>query len=383
LAGVVIRSFREPRAERIAPREPALNFAIMFGFVLIVAALYADYRHNAQEAMQKIAGMLVLYYLIIRVVREQRQVEVLLLAIICSTLFSSLVVIYDNTVGESLLATSDAARNQSFAGEVRSSGASDNDPTTAASMVLAGTLLALFLAIKTPKWRWLNLVTVATGSTAVMFSFARSSALAYGIAIAWFILKYRKHPRFPIVIVLALSIAAMSAPFVPAEYWDRLTSLSDIDTDESLQRRYTYNVIGLELFVENPLVGVGPGNFRRHYLDQEFRWLPGRTLHPRNLHNMYMSVAAETGLFGILCFLAILLAALVGLQDVRTRARSPRLRLIAEAMQFAFVGYLIASAFTPNEYTKYTWILAAISIAMTRLADIEKPSVPLLFGKRS
>lgn len=383
LAGVILHSYREPRAERIGPREPALRYAVIYGLALFLTALYADDLGWVSWSIQKLGGMLVLFYLVVRLVRQQWQVDILVLVIVGATLLSSLVVLYDSLLGESLLATSHAATVAQFDGESRSAGASDADPTTAATMLLAGTTLALFLALRTPKWRWLNLITTAAGSAAIVFSFARSSAVAYGVAIAWLILKYRRHRHFPGVVAATLLIAVMSAPFVPTEYWDRLGSMGDIQSDPSLQRRVAYNMIGLDLLMKHPILGVGPGNFRVHYVDAEYRWWPGRTLVPRKLHNMYLSVAVEAGLFGILGFLGILLAAVVGLEDARARGPSAHLRLMAEALQFCFIAYLIASAFTPNEYNKYTWILAGLGIAITRLAEIDKPSMPLLFGKRS
>ncbi|NIQ97520.1 MAG: hypothetical protein GWN87_27585, partial [Desulfuromonadales bacterium] len=97
--------------------------------------------------------------------------------------------------------------------------------------------LALFLALRSPIWRWLNLATAAAGTVAVMLSFARSSAVAFGIAIAWLILKYRKNRYFPVMIAGALLIGFMAAPFVPDDYYDRLESIGDIDSDRSVQRR--------------------------------------------------------------------------------------------------------------------------------------------------
>lgn len=382
LGAVIVESYREPRSNRLGPPEPALKFALLYCVALLLSYLLADDADAAAWSIRRLLGLVVLFYLVVRMVRDQRQLEWVVLAIIGSTLFSSVIVLYDSLLGQSLLATSFAASEAEFEGMARSSGASDQDPTTTATMLLAGTLLALFLATKTPKWRWLNISTTLLGTGAIMFSFARSSALAYGLAIAWLVWKYRRHRSFLIVVGTVMFSGLAALPFVPGEYLDRLASMGDIESDVTLQRRITYTRIGIELLSEYPVFGVGPGNFQVRYIDEPYRTYGGRKLIPRLLHNMFLSVAVEVGFVGLFGFLGLIIAGVVGTGDAAKRAESKDIRILAEATQFAYVPFLFASMFVPNEYNKYTWIMAGLAVAVTRIAGLRNPQGFLFFGKR-
>jgi O-antigen ligase len=84
------------------------------------------------------------------------------------------------------------------------------------------------------------------------------------------------------------------------------------------------------VLAEHPLLGVGPGNYKVHYMDPDYRWMPGRGVVPRQLHNMYLEVATETGVVGFVLFAGMLFLALRSLNRVRksgpTRERRRRVR---------------------------------------------------------
>ncbi|NIQ97519.1 MAG: hypothetical protein GWN87_27580, partial [Desulfuromonadales bacterium] len=98
LGGVIANSYREPRADRIGPREPALRYAVIFGLALFLTGLYADDPKWVAWSIEKLGGMLVLFYLMVRLVRERWQVDIIVLIIVGSTLFSSAIVVYDYTL---------------------------------------------------------------------------------------------------------------------------------------------------------------------------------------------------------------------------------------------------------------------------------------------
>jgi O-antigen ligase len=129
-----------------------------------------------------------------------------------------------------------------------------------------------------------------------------------------------------------------------------------------------YHLIGVDLLRQHPLVGVGPDNYQEHYLDYKYRAMPGRRLEARAMHNMYLSVAVETGLLGFVCFAGILLVALRGLARARARAPDPESRWMAEAVQFAFAVFLVACVFGAAETSKYLWILSGLAMAVAQLA---------------
>lgn len=356
-----------------ALRDPVVICALLFGLLGVVSFLFAGERSAALTEMRKLASLLVLLLMIVFLVDTQARVNVMMRILIVSSFISALILMADTFLGTHLVATSDAATTaQSSEGFTRSSGASDQNPTTAASMLLVGLVMALVHVVETPRWRKVMLVAVALGTMALMLSFARSAAIAYGVAVLCLAWRHR-NARFAPLAVFGVFMAGMAMlPFIPVEYWQRLGTIFGGGGDWTLGRRLSYNLIGIQLFAERPVFGIGPGNFAERFNDPEFRYYPGRTILGRELHNMYLSVLTQYGLAGAAAFFGMLGASLAGLRRVAKAPANEMMRVWALALGFGFMAYLIASLFLPNEYTKYTWVLCGICAALYRVNEKER-----------
>jgi len=368
ILGVVVVSYREPRSERLGPDHTILRLALMFATVLLASFLFVEDRSLGVWSVRRMASLIILLYLVVRLVGTVSLARGIVLAVLVSTLVSALVLIADWTMGSHLVARAQAAVNSQWLGISRSSGASDYNPTTAATMTLTGTACAMILALRWRRWRMLTAATAVAGSAAVVLSFARSSGLVLGLLLVWLVLKFVTHRRFALFLSGAAVAAVVAAAVIPQSYWERQATLTDLRSDISLRRRVGYNLIGLHVLAQHPILGVGPGNYKVYYMNPEYRWMPGRGLIPRQLHNMYLEVASETGLVGFACFAGILAVAWASLNRLRIRGPTQEIRVLAEAIHFGFTGLLLASLFVPNEYNKYVWIFAGLGAAMDLVA---------------
>lgn len=381
LGGVILNSFREKRRERLGPDSMVIRLGVLFGCVLMLSYLFVESEWLGRWSLRRLLSLVVLLYLTVRLTTSVDRVKAICLAIVASTGISAMVVMYDWVFGGSLLGMSSAATTATAAaGAVsRSAGASDYNPTTSAAMMLTGTTMALLLMMRTKRWLWLTIPTAALGTAGIILSFARSAGIALAFALLWLLIKLRHDRRLPLVLMTGLLISGAVVPFVPPTYWERLSTLTDFNADRTLWRRFGYNLIGVELLVQHPILGVGPGNFQKHYTDQEWRYIPGRQMYPRQLHNMYLEVAVENGLLGFACFAGMLFVALRGMYRVYRRGPpGDELALFAEATHFAFVAFLITCLFMPSEYNKYTWLLMGMGSAMERLMTLRaaEPDAP-------
>ena len=332
-----------------------------------VSALFADARGLALDAVQSVVSLYLLMFLIIVLADTRRRITLLIYALAATSLISALLLLADIATGLSLVAQSEAATTARTAeGFDRSSGGSDYNPTTAASLLLTGVIFALVHMVESRHRRVLMFAVLALGTMAVILSFARSAVVAYGVIgmlLAW---RYRREQFMPLGIACAIFGLFAALPFIPAEYWERLGSIfgGGSGRDWTLGRRMTYNLIGLDLAISNPLLGVGPGNFVHHFTDPVYRYMPGRTLLGRELHNMYLSVIVQFGILGALPFFAMIGYGFSRLRAVLRNPADPAMRVLALALGYAFGAYLITSLFLPNEYTKYTWLLPALCAAL-------------------
>ncbi|WP_245727091.1 O-antigen ligase family protein [Paracoccus isoporae] len=350
-----------------ALREPVIVAGVCLVAIGFVSAIFAEDKAMALSSLQKLLSLLLLPFLVVVLADTPRRVALLICVLVATSVASALILGADFALGVQLFAQSDAATTaRTVEGVSRSSGGSDYNPTTAASLMLVGVVVALSHAMETRQRRVLLLMAVAIGTGALILSFARSAALSFSV-VALLIGWRHRHARFAVPVaglVLLMMIAAL--PLIPAEYWQRLSSFFGGAADHTLGRRMTYNIIGLDLFTRNPLLGLGPGNFVHHFTDPEYRHLPGRTMLGRELHNMYLSVLVQYGLIGGAAYFAMLIAAMRHLGAVIRHPASEAMRVQAVALRFGLFAYLLVSLFLPNEYTKYSWLLPGIAAALHR-----------------
>jgi O-antigen ligase len=155
---------------------------------------------------------------------------------------------------------------------------------------------------------------------------------------------------------------------------------SDPNHDSGNLRSRATEVIAAGLvFVDHPVLGVGPGMFPEYYGEYaervQYSWLQGRVEpEDREAHNLYAGIGAETGALGLALFLGIVFVTLRGLWQARRLAlgRDRELANIATAFTLALAAYLASGIFLQLSYQRYFWLLmalagAAASIALTEL----------------
>lgn len=365
LGALLLRLPREPRAERILPDDPTLRWALMFTVVLAISTILAEHRSPAIEDAGRIGGQLLMMLFIVRIVQTPRQMNILIFGLVAATLFSAAVLIFESKTGMRLLSRTGSGAD--FEGITRSRGASDQNPTTAALMQVCGVTMALVLGLNHAKARVLTLGTGLIGTVGIIYSYARSAALtlfAVGMLIAW---RHRRGRYFPLAVLAVVVGVAGALPMVPDAFWDRLSALRNFDTDRTLWRRVGYHVIGVDVVSKFPLFGAGPGNFPQLYIESEYRYVPGRTLEPRRLHNMYLGIAAEMGLIGLAAFLGLIGSAMTRLSRAMAQSTDAGAKAIAAALLYASVAYYLGSLVTPAQYVKFTWVLVGLAVVQARL----------------
>jgi len=126
-------------------------------------------------------------------------------------------------------------------------------------------------------------------------------------------------------------------------------------------------------FIDHPIIGVGPGLYPSYYLEyaQEVPGLPGQE--DIESHNLYLGVAAETGLLGLCCFLGILLIILRDLLRVRRdeAQKRPAMADLATGLALAVVAYMSTGLFLHLAYQRYLWLLLALGAAVVTVARVQ------------
>jgi O-antigen ligase len=135
-----------------------------------------------------------------------------------------------------------------------------------------------------------------------------------------------------ILILLALVILSPSTS-MGRGVRELAEAVRDRDYQHLFSERLPPFLSTLDMARDHPLLGVGPGNFKYHYMAYRVglrgrypdRWLHGFAMNWGEVHNDHLQVAAETGLPGYALFLLAIGigSGIVGRQRARAGASSP------------------------------------------------------------
>jgi O-antigen ligase len=211
-------------------------------------------------------------------------------------------------------------------------------------------------------------------SAAVALTFSRGAIVALimviPVALAFGMLRVR-HLAFAGMAAGCLLIAMPN-------YADRVFSIAEVAmegiglrssgvriSDGAARGRVTEMKAAGLLFMENPILGAGPG-LAPHYYEQYARVVGGK-VRPgtRRSHNLFLQLGGETGVVGLAAFLWVIALTLRGLDRTRKRTESSDRQLwgIVCGLELAVIISLTTSLFLHAAYIRYFWILLGLSAA--------------------
>ncbi len=220
------------------------------------------------------------------------------------------------------------------------------------------------------KLAWLGVAGVICGG--IVLTGSRGALLAtFVVGLVWALLAGGKWAKS----VLLAPVAGALVLLIPG-VGSRLSTLSLLGTsdglavvDPSLEGRLAAQQVAFEVMVDNPVLGVGPGNFLA--ITEGYLTRLGLDTLPLAPHNQYLEAAAEGGLFGLMAWLLVLGGAvLVALRARRlARAGGPAVAreapvALSNAVLAALAGWAVASVFLHLASFRTFLFVAAIGAAL-------------------
>ncbi len=230
--------------------------------------------------------------------------------------------------------------------------------------ILATTLpFAFWLTRERGARRAFALVLVGVILVAALLTLSRGTVVGLGAGLIWILVT---DPRRSLRITLAGGLVAAVA-FAGVVHFEGKTIEVGIHGKEkvaqqNIESRLAAWSAAARFAADNPLVGIGPGNFkvRYHaYVDPP----PGiSTL--AVVHNSFLDVAAELGPLAMLLFVAYVVLVFQRLTIAVRQERGPP--AFAIAARTSLVIGIVASLTLTEQYFAPFWLLGGLAVALAR-----------------
>ena len=208
---------------------------------------------------------------------------------------------------------------------------------------------------------------------AVVATYSRSGLMAMIVSVLICLWEFGVRGKRFYVLLLAgiLGIVGLGVAISTPHYLIRIKSLfyGNIEGSGdkgSLEARKELLRESIQLTLQHPIFGVGPGNF------------PVATEAWRVAHNTYTELSAEGGFPALILFVAILVLAFRNVRKVRTTTRyleDKQIQLFASAMWASLAAYVVGAMFSSTEYQLFPYFMVAYTSVLYRITTAPAPVI--------
>ena len=373
LAWVVRLSTKSSRGERVIFADlPGFSYLLLLflGWVFL-STTWAENTSIALTHFSRFLLVSVLLLIVYTAIQTRRQMAIVIGAFIAGTSYAA---VYGLITRPSLETVE--------AGRLVSGGI--GDPNFLAASLIAGIALAGAGVVAARGRPVLQLgaigalmtclaAFVLTGSRGGIIGLAAAMIAAVAASGRW-----RAGATVAVVAVVALGIGFYAA-YAPPEVKDRVESVTQGEA-RSENGRSTVWTTGWRMVKDNPVRGVGAGNFRvqsvKYVLEPGASYRTDFVIDTQAVaHNTYLGPLAELGIVGALLFVSIIGFSVASAWRAATRfgrAGDLPMEALARGVIVASVGMLAAGFFISAEVDKQMWLLLALGPTLLGLAGATK-----------
>lgn len=380
-----------PVAQRVLLRGESLRFPGMIIVALLmlichtVSALISDRPHLGMDNVFNwlIEGVL-LALILVNALRTRAEVYAAAKAIVAAGAMMGLMVIVQQVLGVTEDGGAGFVRHEGrmvdLSGEVQRRMSGPIGEVNRFAQVMAVLIpVAVGLAITAQgKQRWLYWTATLLICAGMSLAFSRGTLVALALVVPFALL-------FGLLRLRHLAVAALFGLLLLTTMThaaERVWSIGRVamqslgldpggfrNADGASRGRMTEMQAAGLLFLDYPLLGAGPGMAPEYY--PEYAVLVGGKVRagPRRTHNLYLQMAAETGLIGLVAFLGMIWATLYRVDSARRQFRHSDRELwgLICGLELGVLVLLATSLFLHAAYIRYLWMLLALAVAAASL----------------
>jgi hypothetical protein len=221
---------------------------------------------------------------------------------------------------------------------------------------------------------------------ALVLSYTRAGFI--GLAVALVYLVWRRILSIRLLAWAGVAAVALGLVWLPPGFVDRIFSIKYLE-EGSTPMRKDLTGSALKFALERPVLGYGYGQFGVQFIDRLNTDLSNRVgawgfelarsieegrelVQNIGAHNLYLEVAVEYGLLGLIPFACFMGLALYDLH-VAERWGTAEDRILAICIAAGLIGFYVCGMFVHAKYLKILWFMAGLAAAHRRvvLSELE------------
>ncbi len=193
-----------------------------------------------------------------------------------------------------------------------------------------------------------------------------------------------KSPKKVLSAVFIAMLVLFMSQYATDKYWGEIRSIQEEGASKGTGEERVYEwKVGWKMFLDNPILGVGQGNFPWQFGKYEkasgfYDGLHGKSRAGRAAHSLYFTLLPELGIIGTLLFAGMLyytyrdirlISRLRMMKPIRPLEReTDRMFYLSRALECGIIGFLVSGTFISVLYYPNFWMLMGFTVALRKVS---------------
>ena len=295
---------------------------ILFSFISTIFSI--DKMESLKDNREFFVFLLIPIFLLI--INSRKRLDYSLFTVLCSAILSALVGIFISI-------------RDGISLDHRLQGLTSHWMTYSGLLMFTFIFFFVFLFYeKRKKVKIMTAISLVFILTSILLSLTRSVWAGIFVSIGVFIIYYK-----PKILYTAIPTLLLLVFILPESVKSRVISTFNTKNDTNMDRFYMYKT-GIKIFKNYPFTGVGANNIERVY--DTYKPSEAELSNP-HIHNNFLQILAERGIFTVLSLLAAFISIFILLVK-KIKNSIDFEKIVATGVLFVFIGFLIAGMFEYN-----------------------------------
>lgn len=324
--------------------------------VAIVSSFSAIYVSHALQTTADFAKIVVIYLIIENTVTSEKRLRTIMMTMVIAGMMPML-----GTINNFMHGVLVEGRRASWVGIFQ-------NPNEDAYSLTVLVPIAIAIAASSGWFTRIALWGIVAGYVlAIFLTFSRGGLVSLFVVIAYLCWKQKS------IVLRGLMVAGLvGGLLLVGVFWGRKGDFKNISSDTTFMQRIATFRAGALMFMDKPVLGVGPGDSVVAYPLYVPKEAHCGCQDQLIIHNAFLQILSEMGVMGFVPFMIFLGMAVIHswkVQKVTKETGDSKLPIYATGLELALVGFLAAGLSGGFSYTWFPYIIVGLIVAAKRISE--------------